>query len=264
MLWGTSYRLYMPEEKWRQIEFSFDGSDEKKVSSITDIDAHCRRIAGHLTVRLPEPVDVVFTNNRSTMVSFKRGGGRLMVRLHRMFRHADHDVLDSLALYLGKRDSASSKILDRFIANYKEEISSTGINKRVSVRPEGRHHDLSLVLKRVNQTYFDGKVDVKIGWGREPVRRRRRRGRTVSRALAMYSFDDRTIKVSPILDSKDVPDYVLDWIVYHEMLHHVLPVEKSGGKRQYHTQKFKVLERAFIRYEDAKSWEKIHLHRLLS
>ncbi len=258
----------MVERGWQQIELPFVGApseEEHRPAEVDHTDAHRRRIAGYLTMRLPEPADVVFTNNRSTMVSFKRRGGRLIVRLHRLFRHADNEVLESLAHYLGNRDKAASKALDQFIVTHKQEIRSARVRKGRPVRVEGRHHDLGVVLNRVNQTYFEGKVDVLIGWGRAPVRRRRRRNsRSISRALATYSYDDRTIRVSPILDSADVPDYMIDWIVYHEMLHHVLPVEESGGKRKYHTERFKTLERAFIRYDEAKLWEKDHLDRLLS
>lgn len=89
--------------------------------------------------------------------------------------------------------------------------------------------------------------------------------RTLSRALATYNYDDQAIRVSPVLDTKDVPDYVIDWIVYHEVLHHVLPVEESsGGRRLYHTRKFKLLERAFADFEKAKKWEQKHLERLLA
>jgi predicted metal-dependent hydrolase len=86
----------------------------------------------------------------------------------------------------------------------------------------------------------------------------------MSRALATYSYDDKTIRISPVLDAPDIPLYVIEWIVYHEMLHHVLPVERNQGRRQYHTSRFKSLERAFVRYEEARKWEMANRDRLLS
>ena len=85
----------------------------------------------------------------------------------------------------------------------------------------------------------------------------------MSRALATYNYDNCTILVSPILDSRSVPGYVIEWIIYHELLHHVLPVEELKNRRIYHTRRFRVLERAFARYEDAKTWERRHLDQLL-
>ena len=119
---------------------------------------------------------------------------------------------------------------------------------------------LNEVLHRVTRTYFGGTAEVSITWGRKPARRgvRRRRGGLRSRALATYSYDERLIRVSPILDSQKVPHYVMDWIIYHEMFHHVFPVDKAGSRNRYHTQSFRRLEMAFIDYEKAKDWEAAH------
>jgi predicted metal-dependent hydrolase len=127
-------------------------------------------------------------------------------------------------------------------------------------------HDLVPVLERVRQRYFGGIGDVAICWGaaRVSASRRRRRARTRSRALATYSFDDRTIRVSPVLDSARVPEFVLEWIVYHEMLHHVLPCENGNGRRRLHTRRFRALERGFERYGEAQAWEKANLDWLLA
>ena len=79
----------------------------------------------------------------------------------------------------------------------------------------------------------------------------------------MYSFDDRVIRVSPVLDAREVPRFVVEWVVYHELLHHVLPVEQAGGRSRYHTRRFKTLERAFAHYDEAKQWEEQNLEWLL-
>jgi hypothetical protein len=227
------------------------------------IDAHRKRISGFLSMLLPDPVDVVFTDNRSTMVSFKHRIGRLEVRLHRMFRHAGEGLLKTLARFIASSDSRSSAELDRFIERHADEIRARRSPAAKQDKTGGRHFDPQQVLDEVCQTYFGGPVDVSICWGRTARRRKSRRGRTRSRALATYSFDDRTIRLSPVLDSAGVPLYVVEWIVYHELLHHVLPVERSGGRSRYHTSRFKALERAFESYEEAKRWEEENLEWLL-
>jgi predicted metal-dependent hydrolase len=247
-----------------QLELPLSGSSSREHHVAETIETHRRRIAGHLTIRLPEPVDVIFTNNRSTMVSFKRLNGRIVVRLHRMFRHANEELLDFLAHYLGKRDSAASAKIDAFIAAHKKEIRHGALSNGKPLKAEGQHHNLQIVLNRLNKKYFAEKIEVQIGWARSPARKGRKNKKTVSRALATYNYSDHTIRVSPILDAADIPEYVIDWIVYHEMLHHVLPVEKIQGKHRYHTHRFKTLERAFIHYREAKAWEKVNTNRLLS
>lgn len=228
------------------------------------LDFHRQRISGLLSILLPEPVDIVFNDNRSTMVSFKRRLGRLEIRLHRMFRHADDRVLGTLARFVAGRDSRASRELDRFIERHRAEIRA---RKRRAPRPgrtAGRFQDLGEILDGVCREYFGGAIDVRVCWGRASRRGKRpRRGSTRTRALATYSFDDSTIRLSPVLDSPEVPRYVLEWIVYHELLHHVLPVERASGRSRYHTSRFKALERAFARYEDAKRWEEDNLEWLL-
>jgi hypothetical protein len=227
-------------------------------------EAHRRRIVGYLTMRMPMPVDVVFTDNRSTMISFRRRGGRIAVRLHRIFRHADNVVLDHLSRYMVAPTRADSAALDHFIDAHKAEIDRRPRRRARALATKGRFHDLRATLHRVCHTYFKGDIDVKIGWGSPPKRRTKtRRRRTISRALATYNYDTRTIRVSPVLDTPNVPAYVLEWVVYHELLHHVLPVKKINGKHRYHTSQFRLYERAFRQYEAAKRWEEQHLKELL-
>jgi hypothetical protein len=228
--------------------------------------SHARRIQGFLSMALPQPADVVFNENRHTMISYKNARGRLVVRLHRMFRHAESIELHALVRFITGRDPAASRVLDRFIKSHREEIAGATTRRRADRTSAGTVHDLALVLERVRDLYFGGIGDVTICWGAARVKasRRRRRTRTRSRALATYSFEDRTIRVAKVLDSERVPDFVLDWIVYHEMLHHVLPCEAGDGRRRFHTRRFRALERGFERYGEAQAWEKANLEWLLA
>ena len=198
------------------------------------------------------------------MVSFKRLNGRIVVRLHSLFHHANEKILDLLALYIGNRDNHASEEIDAFIAAHKKEIRLSDLSKSKPLTSAGKYHGLKTVLERVNKAYFGGRAEVQIGWARSPARTGKKNKKTVSRALATYNYSDHVIRVSPVLDAVDIPEYVLDWIVYHELLHHVLPIEESHGKHRYHTKRFKTLERAFVHYREAKAWEKLNTNRLLS
>jgi hypothetical protein len=249
----------------RQLQIDFCGP---AVAAAPDdrLDSHARRIQGFLSMALPQPADVVFNENRHTMISYKCARGRLVVRLHRMFRHAESIELHALARFVAGRDPAASRVLDRFIKRHREEIAGASMRRAAARTSAGNVYDLVPVLERVRDRYFGGIGDVAICWGaaRAPASRRRRRARTRSRALATYSFEDRTIRVSRVLDSERVPEFVLDWIVYHEMLHHVLPCEGGNGRRRFHTRRFRALERGFERYGEAQAWEKANLEWLLA
>jgi predicted metal-dependent hydrolase len=260
----------MTFEYANQLSFNFFSKPEKSANDIKNQKIlHERRIGAYLSIALPETVDVRLTNNRTIMISYKKKMGRLNVRLHHMFKTADNTVLNALALYLsGVGGKKTAAMLDDFIAKNRLLIKSNAKKRKPqSLFYEGKYFNLQEVYQRVSDKYFENiKFDVKIGWsqGSSIKKRKKYSPGKKSRILAAYNFDEAVIKVNPVLDSPKVPEYVMDWVVYHELLHHVLPVEKLGKKRYYHTPKFRAMERAFDRYEDAKNWEKENIKWLVS
>jgi len=259
---GAAYRPAMFPVSIRQLSLDLLLFKRKMVpvssprSQEDELVLHEKRIASHLSILMGGPVEVRFTDNRTTMISCRRKGA-LHVRLHRMFQQADDRVLNALALYLKKVSPGNcAHILDEFIARHRSEIRTVPTRRR-PVSPAGAVIQLDEVLERVSNRYFGGAVgDVRIGWGKErTATRRRRRTRIHSCALATYCFEDTTIRVNPVLDSLKVPDFFIDWVVYHELLHHVLPVERSAGRTRYHDARFRSMERAFARHDDARRWE---------
>jgi len=61
-----------------------------------------------------------------------------------------------------------------------------------------------------------------------------------------------------------VPRFFVEYIVYHEMLHHVVQMPVLDGRRCMHGPEFKARERCFARYAEAIAWEREHLDRLLA
>jgi hypothetical protein len=64
------------------------------------------------------------------------------------------------------------------------------------------------------------------------------------------------IRINPILDSRSVPRYFLEFIVYHEMLHADIGIKKGVVRRIIHSSEFKKREKLFKHYEKAINWEK--------
>ncbi|PYK83658.1 MAG: hypothetical protein DME40_20440 [Verrucomicrobia bacterium] len=76
--------------------------------------------------------------------------------------------------------------------------------------------------------------------------------------------EDRVIRINPWLDQKFVPLWFLQYILYHEMLHAVVPDKaRSNGRRWVHTDEFNRREREFRFYKRARRWEDEHLARFL-
>jgi hypothetical protein len=72
------------------------------------------------------------------------------------------------------------------------------------------------------------------------------------------------IRVHPALDQAFVPRFFVEFIVYHELLHHVIPPIAMNGRHYVHTKTFRQQERLFRRYPEAMAWRQRYLRRLLA
>ena len=122
----------------------------------------------------------------------------------------------------------------------------------------GRYHDLDAILEDVRGRYFPDGAAVKIRWGRWSGRRRTR-----SMRFGVYLPDAQLIRIHPALDQAFVPRFFVEFIVYHELLHHVMPPIRANGRYQIHPPAFRRRERQFPAYAQAIGWRKRSLHRLL-
>src|SRR3954451_13967074 len=128
----------------------------------------------------------------------------------------------------------------------------------LNLQQEGRHFDLHDIFAELNPKYFRGRVrnyDVK--WGR----RRRQRPKEYF-IFGTIQEEDRVIRINPALDQDFVPRWFLQYILFHEMLHSVVPDEElPGGRRRVHTEEFNRRERLFPNYHRARRWEEANLAR---
>lgn len=212
-------------------------------------------------VRLPLAIRV--TDNVHTMISFSRRSVGLEVRLHHMFLAAPPDVVDALARYIEGGSAQDSEALDRFIERHRwliRRIPPHVRQRRIRLFTRGLHYDLAAVFHSLNERYFDGKIDCAITWGSPPRAILPRQ----SIKLGSYSEDARLIRIHPALDQPDVPRFFVEWILFHEMLHHRHGATVRGNKRWVHTPAFLADEKLFPHYERARTWEREHLEQLLS
>ena len=120
--------------------------------------------------------------------------------------------------------------------------------KRI-LSPRGRHFDLEEIFQKLNRRYFGGELRLlRLGWSPQ-------RSRTL---LGHYDSAHRTITISRVLDSPQVPRYLVEYLVFHEMLHIRYPVERDGHRRVVHSRQFREAEKKFPHYERVRH----RLHQL--
>ena len=129
------------------------------------------------------------------------------------------------------------------------------------LRTQGQEHDLLQIFRRVNGRYFGNTHDALITWGRASPRRSEGERRTIK--LGSYSAVERLIRIHPVLDRAWVPRYFVEYIVFHEMLHHVIPTSRVNGRAVLHPPEFREREREYPVFERCMAWEREHIGRLL-
>ncbi len=124
-----------------------------------------------------------------------------------------------------------------------------------SIETSGEVYDLAKLLKKVNREYFQNKMDVRIRFGKDTSHQK-----VHSRRLGSYSHKKNLVTIHPLLDNPDVPQQVVEFTIYHELLHALQP----KNIRRPHNPKFKELERKHPEYNFVRKWEKDNLDYLLS
>jgi predicted metal-dependent hydrolase len=215
---------------------------------------------------------LALTENRRTILSVKPGrpGDRtqLAVRIHRCFVGASPEVLAAVATFLESKKGSdrSRQALQTIRQHFSEQAGDRRPRlRRLSLDPVGITVDLRDVAADLCQRYFEGRLAVAITWGRgagasQPCRRRTR---TSSLQLGSYSYEDRLIRLHPVLDQPEVPRYVVEAVVYHELLHADLPPVLHNGRRYFHTPEFRRRERLYRHLDKANRWIQEHLPELL-
>lgn len=103
---------------------------------------------------------------------------------------------------------------------------------------------------RVNEKYFNGLLDIP----------NLKFGKFSTTQLGVYNFQSNRITISSIL--KEHPD-VIDYVMYHELLHKKHKYNSKDGRHAYHTRDFRSDEKKFENYKilDEKIKKIIKLHK---
>lgn len=107
----------------------------------------------------------------------------------------------------------------------------------------GRAHDLAESFARVNAAYFGNALDTpRLLWNRT----------LTARKFGHYQPSRDTVMLSITLDNAEVSASLVDFVMYHELLHKQLGILKVNGRRVAHSPEFRAAERRFANYAEAE------------
>ena len=109
-------------------------------------------------------------------------------------------------------------------------------------RARGRVHDLDALFARLDETFFRGHLPrPRIEW--VPTLSRQRFG--------YYVPTSDLVCMNPLLDDPAIPAFVVEVVLYHELLHKKHGGRLSKGRCHSHTPEFRAEERLHPRFEEA-------------
>ena len=212
------------------------------------------RLALWLSCALYEPVSLMFTRNRSTMVSFRRTRDGLRLRLHQIFLRGDADIMRAVVGFIqGERHAG--RALDKFVLEHPRELPPPAI---IPIRSRGDCHDLEAIFDDLNSEYFHEGCGAHVTWGTPRLHKGQR-------ALAFGTFwhEQKLIVVHPCLDQTWVPRYIVSGVVFHQMLHELFGLRQTArGRCITHPRDFALVESSYPDHERCVAWLREHTARL--
>jgi predicted metal-dependent hydrolase len=181
--------------------------------------------------------------------------GRVHVRISDIFRDAPMNVHRALAFILVSKllRRRTPQVHDHTYREYAfsphvqraSDITRRRRGRKQLTTARGAHYDLERLFDRVNRRHFDGELQKPtLSWS--PRRTRR--------ILGHHDPVHDTIVISKTLDSPEVPEWFVEYILFHEMLHIKHPARLIRGRRFYHTKAFRAEEERYPYFQQAQDW----------
>jgi len=205
--------------------------------------------------RLPARITLF---NIGPLYRIKSDRDTFKVTLHESFLIAPADVLFSVLAFAFDKDNKEARATIRSFsassscAEIREELAYQGIPPLAGV--EGNHKNLHHAFRRVNKRYFQGVLSrPHLVWSK----------RLTHRKFGHYQYETDTVLISRSLDDPHISDSLLDFVIFHELLHKDMGYKEINGRRYSHTPAFRERERTFHNYQEVTKALK-NLSRTLS
>lgn len=160
--------------------------------------------------------------------NMKMGPGVIKVNLNLQWKDIDEEIKIGLVQHLllkvfkRKKNSANIELYNNFIKNISLFTPKTNIDPF-----------LEESFARVNDNFFRGNIEKpNLVWGQDSFRK-----------LASYNFHNDTVTVSTLF--QDSQKEILDYLIYHELLHKFHQFSQKNGRSSFHSPAFRQDEKLY-------------------
>jgi hypothetical protein len=203
----------------------------------------------------PPHFHVEFYPYSSLVLTIRRREERVHVRFSDLLKRAPLEVLEAAAALLLSRvyrRRAPRALVQPYLKYARSERVRSRIDRmrsrrvrRVPTAAQGLHHDLAELFDRINQQYFEGKLHrPHVGWSMRSWRRQ----------FGSYDPGPNQIVLNRRMDQPAVPQFVVEYVLYHEMLHVKHPTRRSGCTLVSHSPEFRAEEKRFAQFAIARKF----------
>lgn len=181
--------------------------------------------------------------------------GKVFVRISEVCRDMPPGAQRALAFILvakllrKKVPPPARKIYSDYIKNQelREKVTENkrARGRKVITTSKGEIYNLDVIFAQLNVFYFQNAIPKPtLTWSAQKT----------YRILGHHDATHETIVISRSLDDAKVPRYVVEYVVYHEMLHIFHPTMHRNGRRYNHTPAFRRDEEKFAFFDEAEKW----------
>lgn len=205
------------------------------------------------SVPLPE-IEISFYPYSAISHTLRLRGGVYKVRLSDFFLEAPTAVIEAIAHILFSRlyrHETPAAMLSRYHHYLENNLPHFQRRLQKALRinhmhvPRGNHYNLERMFDQLNRMYFRPRLPKPtLCWSR----------REVQVKLGEYLSLPHLIVINRRFDDEDTPSFVVEYLLYHEMLHIKHPVTIHKGRRIVHTRSFSEDEKRFKDFAMARDW----------
>jgi hypothetical protein len=194
--------------------------------------------------RWPRPIVVHFRPTQSVFRARAEDARTFILLPTPMITLSDSAFIELARAVFGRRTRRRNAGLHAIMLaepyqQLRSELESLG---GVVEETRGMVHDLGQSFDRVSTAYFGGTISrPRLTWNRT----------ITAGKFGHYHYASDTVMISRTLDRPQVPAFVVDHVMHHELLHKKHGLSWHNGRGHAHTAEFRREEREFLRFEEA-------------
>ncbi len=183
----------------------------------------------------------------------KEYGGKFMLELAPKFLRYSDEELDQLLDYILFADKKSERAFVKTFAGkgYGKSTSVVHLWPAYFMPRHGKIHDIEAIGRMLERKYMPH-IIAKYRWN----------NKVLKSVLGCFSPRDKSeyyVIINPALDDPVVPGFVIEHLLFHELLHAYYWVQEdkkrqNGVKRKSHCKVFQEAEQTSPHYENFKKW----------